>query len=1062
MVVPRGPRVFWRAAIHGVMKMTTFRRTLSPHHILTTLRIGIISVALGLLAVEAFAGIGLQSATATMSGTALDEKGARIEGVLVTIRNSATGFRRQTKTNSDGYFVIALLPPDRYTVTAQRQGFSSLEIEDLVINVNDQRVLRIELKVGQVSESITVDGSQLVKSESASVSTLIDRQFVEQLPLNGRSFSTLIELTPGVVLTKADYGNQGQFSVNGQRSNANYFMVDGVGANIGIGGGILLNQTGAGTVPAFSALGGTNNLVSIDGLQEFSIQTSTYAPEFGRTPGAQVSVVTRSGTNEFHGSLFNFFRNEALDATNWFANRLGLKKPPLRQNDFGGIVGGPIFKNRTFFFLSYEGLRLRQPLVSVLPVPTTITRESAAPQVRPFLDAFPVANGPELEEGFAEFVSGYADPSNVDATSIRLDQIINDKVTLFGRYNDVPSEIIQRSLANLDKSVFHTQTLTVGLTQLLTPSVSNDFRFNFSRARAGLYSSLDDFGGAVPPPNSLLFPSFASPKDAGFSLVLVNSLYFVGKNSDNYQRQINIVDNLSLVIGRHQVRLGIDYRRLFSISDTVPYMQIAGFDLDGITTATGSISVRSNSGRLFPLLQNFSAYAQDTWRATSRLTLTYGVRWEINTPPTERKGNDALTVLGLDNPPSLTLAPLGTPLWETTYNNFAPRVGIAYLWSRQRGWETVLRGGIGLFYDLGTGNSGNAINSLAHTAVKNFPDTPFPLDPAQATPPTFRLTPPYTLFFVSDPHLQLPRTYQWNVSVEQGLGMYQTISMSYVGAIGRRLLRQELLANANPSFGAVRVTRNSATSDYHSLQLQFIRRLSNGLQAVGSYTWSHSIDIASSDFSLKVPVTRIDPNIDRGSSDFDVRHSFTAAITYALPVNTDNNIARQMLRDWSADAIYRARSSTPVTPVFFQRLFGVAASKRPNLVPGVPIYLNDAAVAGGRRINRAAFVAPPPNQQGTLGRNSLRGFTASQLDFSLRRQFKLTERYKLQFRADFFNIFNHPNFGDFDSLFESPTFGESTQMLGQSLGSGGIEAGFSPLYQIGGPRSIQLALKLGF
>ena len=292
--------------------------------------------------------LSVQSATATISGIVLDEQGALVSTVIVTITKVDTGLTRQVSTNNEGYFVISALLPGRYTVAARHEGFSVARFVDVVLNVNDQRSLRIELKVGQVSESITVEGTQSVKTESAAVSTLIDRQFVENLPLNGRSFSTLIELTPGVVLTKADYGDQGQFSVNGQRSNANYFLVDGVGANFGIGGGVLLNQTGAGTVPSLSAMGGTNNLVSIDALQEFSIQTSTYAPEFGRTPGAQVSVVTRSGTNDFHGSLFEYFRNEALDANDWFANSRNLKKPPMRQSDFGGVVGGPIIEESNF------------------------------------------------------------------------------------------------------------------------------------------------------------------------------------------------------------------------------------------------------------------------------------------------------------------------------------------------------------------------------------------------------------------------------------------------------------------------------------------------------------------------------------------------------------------------------------------------------------------------------------------------------------------------------------------------------------------------------------------
>lgn len=1043
--------------------MIALRYTVGSAHILTILRIALVGIAISSLQNGESLGMA-QSATATLSGTTLDEQGAVVSEVSVTITSVGTGLRRQATTNNDGYFAISLLPPNRYTVTARHQGFSTVEIKDVVLNVNDQRSLRIELRVGQVSESITVEGASLVKSESAAVSTLVDRQFVENLPLNGRSFNTLIELTPGVVLTKADYANQGQFSVNGQRSDANYYIVDGVGANIGIGGGVLLNQTGGGTVPAFSALGGTNNLVSIDALQEFSIQTSTYAPEFGRTPGAQVSIVTRSGTNDFHGSVFEYFRNEALDATNWFANSRGLRKPPLRQNDFGGVLGGPVIRNHAFFFFSYEGLRVRQPRVAILGVPTTSARQSAAPKLHPFVNAFPVPNGRDLGNGFAEFAASFANPSNVDATGIRVDHIVNGKLTLFGRYNHAPSEITERSLANLNKTLFSTQTLTLGATQILTAGISNDIRFNYSRARAALYSALDEFGGAVPPPDSILFPAFTSPQDAQFALGFGNALYLVGKNSENYQRQINVVDSLSLVTGQHQLRFGIDYRRLFPISDVARYSQQASFfDLNSAVTGNASVVfVRSNSGRLFPVFQNFSAYAQDTWRATGRLTLTYGLRWEINTPPTERNGNDALTVIGLNNPATMTLAPLGTPLWETSYDNLAPRVWFAYLLSQARGRETVLRGGFGVFYDFGTGTVGNAINSLATTATKRLAGVPLPLEPAQAAPPTFSLNQPLGLFFVSDPQLELPRTYEWNVAVDQSLGGHQNVSASYVAALGRRLLRQEMLVNPNPSFGTLRVTRNAATSDYHALQFQYVRRLSQGLQALSSYTWSHSIDVASSDFAFTLPVTRTDPQIDRGSSDFDVRHSFTAAVTFDLPIRIQNNLPRAMLRDWSADAIFRTRTATPVNPVFFNRLFGVIAVTRPNLVPGVPLYVDDPTAAGGRRINRSAFVAPPVNQQGALGRNSLRGFPVSQLDFSLRRRFQLTERYNLQLRVDLFNVFNHPNFGDPDSLFESGTFGESVAMLGQSLGHGGIDTGFSPLYQIGGPRSIQLALKLLF
>jgi len=1015
----------------------------------------------------------LQSATATLSGVVMDEKGALVPGVAVTIISVHTRLRRQTLTNNDGYFVISLLPPDRYTVTAQHQGFAPVEIRDVVLNVNDQRSLRIELKVGRASESITVQGESLLKTESATVSTLVDRQFVENLPLNGRSFNTLIELTPGVVLTKGNSSEQGQFSVNGQRANANYFMVDGVGANVGVSvSSFSLSQTAGGTVPAYGPLGGTNNLVSIDALQEFRIQTSTYAPEFGRTPGAQVSVVTRSGTNQFHGTLFDYFRNDALDANDWFANSRGLKKPALRQNDFGGVLGGPIVKNKTFFFFSYEGLGLRQPQVNITIVPTISARQMAPPQIKPLLDAFVLPTGRELGDGFAEASASYSNPTTLNATSIRVDHGFSAQLTFFGRYNYSPSETRERIVtdgtpSNLSVSRFNTQTLTLGSTQVLNPRINNDLRANYSRSRAGSLFALDSFGGAVPPPDAILFLPFAT-RARTVTLVSVGPVeYFVGGDDlVNFQRQINLVDNLLIVAGNHQLKFGADYRRLSPIMGTPDYLINVLFDnVAGAIAATPSfvgIAARSSRHLLFT---NSSAYAQDTWKATRRLTLTYGLRWEVNPPPSETQGNDAFTVTGLDDLPTMTLAPKGTPLWKTTYNNFASRVGAAYQISRAKGGEAILRGGFGVFYDLGTGATGDAFGaaSFPYQRVKILPNT-FPIDPAQASPPPITLDPPYGDLRVY-PDFKLPRTYQWNVSVERAIGSAQSITASYVAAAGRRLLRLEVLRGPslpNPNFTRLLVIRNAATSDYHALQLQFQRRLSRGLRAVASYTWSHSIDIASGETFRNLPVTKIDPSVDRGPSNFDVRHSLSAAATYDVPRWSVNHFADKLLRAWSIDGIFRARTATPVNLVATNRaLFGVqAGTTRPDLVPGVPQYINDSKVAGGRRLNPAAFAVPPAGRQGTLGRNSLRGFPLSQLDFALRRKFTLTERFNLQWRTDFFNVFNHPNFGDPVNFLGVPLFGQSLQMLGRDLGGG--DGGFSPLYQIGGPRLIQLALKLQF
>src|SRR4029077_4237761 len=239
----------------------------------------------------------------------------------------------------------------------------------------------------------------------------------------------------------ANFGEQGQFSVNGQRANANYFTIDGIGANIGVSAGLTLVQSASGSLPGLGASGGTNTLVAVESMQEFRVQTSTYAPEYGRTPGAQISIVTRSGTNQLHGSLFDFFRNDALDSRDWFANQQSLPKPRLRQNDFGGVLGGPVLlprlysgRNRTFFFFSYEGLRLLQPQVEVTDVPSIDTRQQAVRSIKPFLNSFPIPNRPPTRFGFAPFVATYTDRSSLDATSVRVDHMIGQRATLFGRY----------------------------------------------------------------------------------------------------------------------------------------------------------------------------------------------------------------------------------------------------------------------------------------------------------------------------------------------------------------------------------------------------------------------------------------------------------------------------------------------------------------------------------------------------------------------------------------------------------------------------------------------------
>jgi hypothetical protein len=1040
-----------------------------------TVRRVVILVVLGVSLLRA------QSTNATLTGRITDPSKAVIADAKIAAISVGTNLRYESTTNSSGEYYLANLPPNPYRIEIEKPGFKKLIKPDVFLHVQDALEIDFEMTLGAITDTVSVEaGAPLVNTESGTVSTVVDHAFVENLPLNGRSFQTLIQLTPGVVVTATAAVDQGQFSVNGQHADANYFMVDGVSTNFGVTGFPALVQTAGGALPALSASGGTNSLVSVDAMQEFRIQTSSFAPEFGRTPGGQISIVTRSGGNTFHGTLFEYFRNDKLDARDWFVNYNGLPKPAERQNDFGGVLGGPLRRNKTFFFFSYEGLRLRQPSTQQSVVPDVASRQQAPAAIQPYLNAFPVANGGALGGGMAQFNAGYSNPSSLDAVSMRLDHAIGSKLNLFGRYNYSPSSLDQRSpplagpVLNMVEGLSSTvHTATLGLAQIITPEIGNEVRANYSNQRVGITWALDNFGGAVPLPDSALFPPGYSSKDGLFGFYIPGiGEYIQGDQGTNEQRQVNVIDNLSVTRAGHQLKFGVDYRWLAPFESPYAYRQFVQFSgmsaapggvLSGMAVAANSQSMQGNA----LLARNVSLYGQDTWKITPRFTLTYGLRWDVN-PALKGKNsaNDPFTVTGLGTP-AMALAPRGTPLYQTTYGNVAPRLGLAWQLGRGPNSSTVLRAGAGLFYDLGSGSLGGVSNYFPYSAFKILsPPVPFPLSPENAAPPALTTSLPAATILVADPHLRLPRTYEWNVSLEQSIGGSQSVSLAYIGAIGRDLLRVTQLSNLNANFPNVSLTTSTATSDYHALQIKFQRRLSRGLQALASYTFSHSIDSSSTDaFStrLNTPASLANPNIDRGDSDFDIRNAFTAGVTYDVPVTGSNRAIRTALGGWSLDGFLLARSAPPVDVVGAQfNGAGISLYPRPNVNPGVPLELLGAGYPGGKIFNKAAFTAAPAGQQGNFGRNVLRGFDASQADLGVQRQFRLTEKVGLRFRGEFFNLFNRPNFGSPTGSLTSALFGRSTQTLANSLGSGGANGGFNPLYQIGGPRSIQFAMKLQF
>ena len=1027
-----------------------------------------------------------QGTTATLSGIISDQTGAVIPGVRVAVINLAQGFQRATVTGTEGTFIVPLLPPGNYTVKAEHEGFNTAEMS-IVLNVNDQKAIKIELRVGDLkNQTVNVVDAPLLLDESPAVATTVDRRFVENIPLNGRNFLPLISLTPGVVVTAANSFNRGQFSVNGQRANANYFTVDGVSANIGSNVSDGISQDFSGSLPGLTTFGGTNALVSVDALEEFKIQTSTFAPEFGRSPGGQVQILTRSGTSNFHGTFFEYFRNDALDAKEWFVNANRLAKPALRLNDFGFVFGGPVLlprfgegkpmigydgRKKTFFFLSYEGMRLRQPQTENRVVLANRVRQTAPAALQPVLNALPLPVGPEVgTTGQAPYAASFSNPSTLNATSIRLDHSFTDKMVLFARYDYAPSETVTRSLSTLTTSSLTTQTLTFGLTSVISARANNEVRFNLSKVRGQGLSAIDSFNGAVPFSKASLVPAAYLDQR---SVVTINftgiGSLVLGTANDNYQRQLNLIDNYSYQLHSHQLKMGVDYRRLAPIFNPRDYSQTANFG-----TTTTILNARPSSAATFalmssqPLFNNLSLYVQDTWRATQTLTLTYGLRWDVNPPPAEANDNLPYRLTGVDSKTTIALAAKGDPLYDTTYNNFAPRIGFAYRPFHDKAGELSFRGGFGVFYDLGNSQTGEAFTRYPFaTRIVPIPNAVYPLTPAQAALPPFNPPPPLTINGY-DPQLKLPYTLQWNGALDYMLGANQVFSATYVGAAGRRLLRTQIISAPNPTFSSISYTNNGATSDYHALQLQFERRLSRGLQAIASYTWAHAIDEVSDEQISSLGT----PNIVRGNADFDIRHNFSAAVSYNIPAPKNNAALKAVFRGWATDAIVRMQSATPfsISSGIEVDELGRLVQRRANLTPGIPIYIDDPLAPGGMRLNntidparpgcRGPFCPAPAGTQGNLGRNALRGFSLNQMDFALRRQFNFTERVNLQFRVEAFNLFNHPNFALPENSLTNVNFGRATRTLGTSLSSSG--AGLSPLFQIGGPRSMQFALRLGF
>lgn len=1073
-------------------------------HVRTVL---LVVTALGFLAGSAARA---QTGRATLNGQVFDPQHSAVPDAGVTITNMATTAQQNARTNGDGAFTFAALEPGTYSLHVERAGFAAADTTNIVLHTADNVTIPINLQVGSTSQSVTVNASALT-NDSPAISLTVTREFVENMPLNGRSLQDLIQLAPGAVSTGFGY-----YAIDGQRMDSNSFAVDGVSANLGgLNDSADIRGYGpglSGSAPAQTVSGTTQSLVPVDDLQEFTVQTSGYDAEYGRNPGGQFQFTTRSGSNEYHGSLFEYFRNTDLDAKSYLEDFYQEAKAPERQNDFGGTLGGPVEipglydgKDKTFFFFSYEGLRLMLPTQESKYVPTQQMRDAASTQVAPFLNSLPLPNGQTNTVGCnlgtdssgnlipcdGAFNLAFSQPYTIDSVTARIDHNFGARNRTFVRYSDTPSHgFIGASEEEGFDHTAHVRTWTAGLTSNIRPNLLNDLRFNYSYDGEGNVTVQRSVNGSVPFDPSLLIPSqYAGIAASGEFVFRVSGSRLIGEPSIGGAittvQPLQIVDGLTWTKGTHSLKFGVDWRRVSSNYSSGTYdVLLESESLSAIENGIATYANVSAQRAGKPAFLNLSLYAADHWKITTRLTFDYGLRWEFNPPPGPVNGvyPVALTSSDID---TTSLKGLGSSPYQASYRHFAPRVGFAWNAVPSATHPVTLRGGFGIFYDTGQQIVGAGYGDHFAYPFQNFgpelTNVPLPLTAPQAAPPppitSLFPVPDFSIFDVTAPNLTMPYTEQWNLSVDYALSARNTFTASYTGNNGKKLLfTEEFYPLDNPNLGldpTIDLNSNAAKSTYHALQLQDRGRIIDGLDVVTSFTWAHAEDNSSTDYDIfSQPIW--------GNSDYDIRRSLDVALNYQTRAVGDGKWVRVLTGGWLVANRFSLESALPINVLQTQDDSGEEEiNYYPDLIKGVPIYLHGAAAnaayaaegypnggttaPGGWALNPSAFAPVPldpdtglPVRQGDLPRNYVRQTPFWALNTSVQRSFPLTERVHLDFRCDAFNILNHPNPTDPDSdLEDGPYFGF---LFGEfnTIGAG------NPLYAMGAARSLQLSLKLSF
>ena len=1003
-----------------------------------------------------------------MSGVVRERSGTLVSDVEVRIQSEFTGAQQKVFTNENGKFVSSALMPGMYRVVLRHGGFRTGIYNGLTVQAGRTQNGDFVIELLPLQQEVTVESASDATDPAANGVAVSRHSSERTLPANGRDLHAYYAVMPGAVLTPAASSDGGQFTVNGQRPNTNTVRLDGVNANTGVGLSGLPGTYPGSSLPAMTAFGSTQSITSEEEIDRAELRSSDFAPETGGRPGAQILIETRSGSNAFHGSAFGLLRPATLDSTDWLAKHYQVLLKASSLTGYGASLGGALIPNRTFFFLALEREDLRDTAMQLMAVPSLAARAKASSKVGLLLNAFPLPTGPSLGTNTALAATPLRQRASVENYSARVDQMVGDKARIFARYVNVPSRSLTQQLGTINASL-PAMSAILGLTGTWSGAV-HDFRANFTRAMVtaswtptagNAQAAFDAFpfrtGSSAMISASGGVSQYHASGIAALSIAGVGQL-FAGTAERTYQNQWSGTYTLSKQRGRHETRFGGDYVRLLptTLGSQVGSTSAVSAGIAPLLAGV-PLGLAYTSGRPFIFNEPISigsAFLQDTFHVNERLSILYGSRWEV-TPPTNRRPSETyLSSIGnwagpntLPNEGNL-YAKLGRSTWPMSYTQLAPRVGVAYRLHRP---AIVFRAGAGNFYETALGSLINPVN---------LP----PLNASQFVPSTSLTVPPTVAFIeTTPPALSLPRTWQWRLSAERAFGDRSVLSLAYVGSAGSRLLRLE--GTVDDASGVLEQTyfTSYGAAEYQGFQAQFRGNLRPNLYALVSWGWGHSMDNGSQGSAVYFAGPGYSPSVDRASSDFDVRHHLSASFSYRVTPRSAGAWG-SLLKNWTLSSTVDARTGFPFNVTTIDRSIGLgfANTARPDLVSGQPVWISGDSSSGGKKLNPRAFQSPAGSVNGNLGRNVLTGPGLFQIDASLRRQFRLFGATSLETSFSAFNLLNRVSFANPVSYLGSPLFGRAASMQNLMLGSGNPTNGLAPLFQPGGPRTVEMKVKISF